>query len=105
MLGLPIKSSENEEKVIDSSEVSTDVSIDSTNQTEDKPNKVAKNKVPSSSLEKMVRSSANNDVGLMPSSNYPGARSADGYAPRIYNGLMPSSTYPGFSGSRVNLIE
>tara|TARA_B100000035_G_scaffold242602_1_gene211102 strand:+ start:5602 stop:6645 length:1044 start_codon:yes stop_codon:yes gene_type:complete len=105
LLGLPIKSTENKEKDIDSSEVSTDVSIDSTNQTEDKPKKVAKIKVPSSSLKKTVKSSAKSDVGLMPSSNYPGAKGTDGYAPRIYNGLMPSSTYPGFSGSRVNLIE
>ena len=56
-------------------------------------------------LKKIVKSSAKNDVGLMPSSNYPGARDTGGYAPRVYNGLMPSSTYPGFSGSRVNLIE
>ena len=54
---------------------------------------------------KTVKKVAKNDVGLMPSSNYPGARNTSGYAPRVYNGLMPSSTYPGFSGSRVNLIE
>ena len=53
----------------------------------------------------VVKTVAKNDIGLMPSSNYPGARDTSGYAPRIYNGLMPSSTYPGFSGSRVNLIE
>ena len=105
LLGLPIKSSENKESTIDSSEVSTDVSIDSTNQTKDKNRKVAKIKVPSSNLKKTVKSSAVSDVGLMPSSNYPGARNTNGYAPRVYNGLMPSSTYPGFSGSRVNLIE
>ena len=105
LLGLPIKSTKNVENMIDDSEVSTDVSIDSNDQIEDKPQKVAKIEVPSSSLKKIVESSAKTDTGLMPSSNYPGARSTGGYAPRIYNGLMPSSTYPGFSGSRVNLIE
>ena len=72
---------------------------------EDKPKKVAEIKTPSSNLKKTVKKVAKNDVGLMPSSNYPGARNTSGYAPRVYNGLMPSSTYPGFSGSRVNLIE
>ena len=105
LLGLPIKSTENEVKPIDESKVSTEVSIDSNDQIEDKPQKIAKIEAPSSSLKKIVKSSANNDVGLMPSSNYPGASSTRGYAPKIYNGLMPSSTYPGFSGSRVNLIE
>ena len=105
LLGLPIKSTKNVENMTDDSEVSTEVSIDSNDQTEDKSQKVAKIEVPSSSLKKIVESSAKTDNGLMPSSNYPGARSTEGYAPRIYNGLMPSSTYPGFSGSRVNLIE
>ena len=105
LLGLPIKNTENEVKPIDDSEVSTEISIDESTDIENKPQKIAKIKTPSSSLKKMVRSSAKNDVGLMPSSNYPGARNTGGYAPRVYNGLMPSSTYPGFSGSRVNLIE
>ena len=105
LLGLPIKSSENEVKSIDASKVSTEVSIDEPTDTEKKPQKIAKIKTPSSGLKKMVNPSAKNDTGLMPSSNYPGARNVDGYSPRIYNGLMPSSTYPGFSGSRVNLIE
>jgi len=106
LLGLPVKSSENVKNVTDDdSEVSTEVNIEPTKSIEDKPKKVAKIKNPSNNIKKMVNSSAKNDIGLMPSSNYPGARNASGYAPRIYNGLMPSSTYPGFSGSRVNLIE
>lgn len=105
LLGLPIKSTENEVKPIDESKVSTEVSIDSNDQIEDEPQKIAKIEVPSSGLNKMIKSSAKSDVGLMPSSNYPGASSTGGYTPRIYNGLMPSSSYPGFSGSRVNLIE
>ena len=105
LLGLPIKSTENEVKPIDDSKVSTEVSIDEPSDLKNKTQKIAKIKTPSSNLRKMLKSSAKNDVGLMPSSNYPGARNTDGYSPRIYNGLMPSSTYPGFSGSRVNLIE
>jgi phospholipid-binding lipoprotein MlaA len=105
LLGLPIKNTKNVENMIDDSDVSTQVSIDSNDQIDDKPQKVAKIEVPSNSLKKTVESSAKIDTGLMPSSNYPGASSTRGYAPRIYNGLMPSSTYPGFSGSRVNLIE
>ena len=105
LLGLPVKTSENELKVIDDSDVRTEISRETTDEVEDKPQKVARVKTPSSNLEKMVKSSAKNDAGLMPSSNYPGATNVNNYAPRIYNGLMPSSTYPGFSGSRVNLIE
>jgi phospholipid-binding lipoprotein MlaA len=105
LLGLPIKSTENREQTIDETEISTEVSIDQPEVTDEKPKKVAEVKVPSSNIKKMVKSSAKNDVGLMPSSNYPGARNISGYAPRVYNGLMPSSTYPGFSRSRVNLIE
>jgi len=106
LLGLPIKSTENVEQSIDDSEVSTEVSIEPSEIIEeDKPQKVAETKTPSSSLEDAAKTVAKNDIGLMPSSSYPGARDTAGYAPRIYNGLMPSSTYPGFSGSRVNLIE
>tara|TARA_B100000963_G_scaffold270851_1_gene239036 strand:- start:1122 stop:2162 length:1041 start_codon:yes stop_codon:yes gene_type:complete len=105
LLDLPVKTSESQSEEIDDSEINTEVSIDTTVEIEDKPEKVANIASPSSNLEKMVKSSAKNDVGLMPSSNYPGARKNNGYAPRIYNGIMPSSTYPGFSGSRVNLIE
>ena len=107
LLGLPIKSTENLDQTIEDSNVSTEVSIEPNEiiEEEDKSQKVAEIKTPSSNLKKIVKKVAKNDVGLMPSSNYPGARSTDGYAPRIYNGLMPSSTYPGFSGSRVNLIE
>ncbi len=50
------------------------------------------------------RSKLNSPI-LMPSSNYPGAKMVESYAPRIYNGIMPSSNYPGFSKSRVNLIN
>ena len=96
---------EDQKETLKKIEVSTEVRIDSDDQIEDKPQKVAKIKTPSSNLEKMVKKAAKNDVGLMPSSNYPGARNTAGYAPRIYNGIMPSSTYPGFSVSRVNLIE
>ena len=106
LLGLPIKSTESVDQTIDDSEVSTEVSIEPSEIIEeDKPQKVAEIKTPSSSLKEVVKTVAKNDIGLMPSSNYPGARDTSGYAPRIYNGLMPSSTYPGFSGSRVNLIE
>ena len=106
MLGLPIKSTEKVDQTIDDSEVSTEVSIEPSEIIEeDKTQKVAEIKTPSSSLKEVVKTAAKNDAGLMPSSNYPGARDTAGYAPRIYNGLMPSSTYPGFSGSRVNLIE
>ena len=105
LLGLPIKSTENREQIIDETKVSTKVSIEQPEFTDEKPKKVAEIKVPSSNIKKIVKSSAKNDVGLMPSSNYPGARNTAGYAPRIYNGIMPSSTYPGFSVSRVNLIE
>ena len=48
---------------------------------DEKPKKVAEIK-PSSNIKKMVKSSAKNDVGLMPSSNYPGARDSGGFAPR-----------------------
>lgn len=106
LLGLPVKSTENVDQTIDDFEVSTEVSIEPSEIIEeDKPQKVSEIKTPSSSLEEAVKKVAKNDIGLMPSSNYPGARNTGGYAPRIYNGLMPSSTYPGFSGSRVNLIE
>ena len=105
LLGLPIKSTESVDQTIDDSEVSTEVNIEPSEIIEeDKPQKVAEIKTPSSSL-KVVKTVAKNDIGLMPSSNYPGARDTSGYSPRIYNGLMPSSTYPGFSGSRVKLIE
>ncbi len=52
------------------------------------------------------RNSKLNSPILMPSSNYPGAKTVESrYAPRIYNGIMPSSNYPEFSKSRVNLIN
>ena len=105
LLGLPIKSTENRKQIIDETEVSTEVSIEQPKVNDQKLKKVAEIKDPSINIKKMVKSSAKNDIGLMPSSNYPGARNTAGNAPRIYNGIMPSSTYPGFSSSRVNLIE
>ena len=65
LLGLPIESTEKTEQITDETEVSTEVSIEP-EVSDEKPQKVAEVKVPSSNIKNMVKSSAKNDVGLMP---------------------------------------